>query len=131
MGNYFYDLGNCKQAVDDYSVAIDLNAEYAQAYNNRGYTYMRLRNYKNALPDLDKAIALNPNYIQALMNRGDIHNYYYNIDRKAALVDYKNVISLGGVHNTSVCGHKAMAETNNIVPLALLNFILYINPTCK
>jgi len=112
QGNYDYDIGNCTKAITDYTESIKLNPNYPQAYNNRGYTYMRLRNYKSALPDLDKAISLNPNYIQALMNRGDIHNYYYEIDRSAAIADYKKVIALGGTKGTSVCGHLFLAEHN-------------------
>lgn len=109
-GNYDYDIGNCTKAVADYTKAIALNPNYVEAYNNRAYTNMRLRNYKDALPDLDKAIQLDPNYISALMNRGDIHNYYYQINRQAAISDYEKVISLGGIHETSVCGHLLLAE---------------------
>ncbi len=109
QGNYDYDTGNCAKAIEDYSQSIKLNPKYAQAYNNRAYTNMRLRNYKDALTDLDKAIALNPNYINALMNRGDIHNYYV-IDRKAAIADYEKVIALGGIKETNVCGHLFLAQ---------------------
>ncbi len=75
---------------------------------------MKVRDYKTALPDLNKAIALNPNYDQVLMNRGDIHNYYYAIDRQAAIVDYKKVISLTGSNGgpTNVCGHLFLAKYN-------------------
>jgi tetratricopeptide (TPR) repeat protein len=112
LGDYDYDIGNCTKAIDDYSTSILLNPMYPQAYNNRAYTYMRLRDYKNALLDLNVALLLNPNYIQALMNRGDIHNYYYAIDRKSAIADYEKVITLGGTHGTSVCGHLFLAKHN-------------------
>lgn len=130
-GNYYYDIGNCRQAVVQYSKAIQLDPDFAQAYNNRAYTNMRMRNYKDALPDLDKAISIKPDYVSALMNRGDIYNYYYAIDRKKAIEDYKRVISLGKEKDNSgsVCGHKAMAETNNLVPLAILKTIT--NTACK
>lgn len=111
QANYEYDTGNCTQAIASYSKAIELNPTYVQAYNNRGYTYMRLRDYKNALADLNKALQLNPNYVQALMNRGDVHNYYYQIDRPSAIADYKKAKSLGATQNgTSVCGHMFLAE---------------------
>jgi Flp pilus assembly protein TadD len=112
QGNYDYDTGNCGRAIIDYTISIGMNPEYPQTYNNRAYTYMRMRDYTDALPDLDKAIALNPNYIQALMNRGDIHNYYFAIDRKEAAEDYERVIVLGGTQVTSVCGHLFLAEHN-------------------
>jgi tetratricopeptide (TPR) repeat protein len=110
QGNYDYDIGNCTKAITDYTESIKLDPKNSQTYNNRAYTYMRLRDYKSALPDLDKAISLNPNYINALMNRGDIHNYYYAIDRNVAITDYEKVITLGGTKGTSVCGHLFLAE---------------------
>ena len=112
LGNYDYDIGNCKQAIIDYSKSIELNPGFPQSYNNRAYTYMRMQDYKDALPDLDQAIELNPNYIKALMNRGDIHNYYFAIDRKSAIADYEKAISLGAGNETSVCGHLFLAKHN-------------------
>lgn len=124
LGNYYYDKGQCQDAVNAYNKSLQLDPQYTQVYNNRAYTQMRLRNYTDAMNDLNKAIALRPNYALALINRGDIYNYYGPlIDRKKAIADYKKAISLGAVHDTSVCGHLAMAQTNNLVPLALLKFI--------
>lgn len=108
QGNYDYDRGDCQAALADYSQAIDRNPNYAQAYNNRAYTYMILRDYASALPDLDRAIQIRPGYVNALMNRGDIHNFYYAIDYQKAIADYDHVISLGALH-TSVCGHRLLA----------------------
>jgi tetratricopeptide (TPR) repeat protein len=112
QGNYDYEIGDCQKAVLDYTASIRLNPTSPQSYNNRAYTYMRLRDYKNALSDLDQALALKPNYINALMNRGDIHNYYYEINKNSAIIDYKKVISLGGAKETSVCGHLLLAAHN-------------------
>jgi len=128
QGDYDYDTGNCTKAIADYTQAIVLNPHYAEAYNNRAYTYMMEDDYRNALPDLDHALAIRPDYIHALMNRGDIHNYYYNIDRKRALADYNKVIALGGASGTSVCGHTAMAASNNWLPIALVRLVT--NPPC-
>ncbi len=123
LANYKYDIGKCQEAITAYTNAIDANPSYAEAYNNRGYTYMRLRNYDAALIDLTKAISLKNTYAEPYMNRGDIYNFYGPIDRQKAIADYKKAIALGAVHNTSVCGHLAMAETNNLIPLALLKFV--------
>lgn len=113
QGNYDYDTGNCAKAISAYTASIQLNPNYPEAYNNRAYTYMRMRDYQDALPDLDKALAFNPNYIQALMNRADIHNYYFKIDKQSAIADYEKVISLGGnQQNLSVCGHLFLARHN-------------------
>lgn len=129
QGNYDYDTGNCRKALESYTKSISLDPIFPQTYNNRAYTNMRMHNYKAALADLDTALSLYPNYVNALMNRGDIRNYYYQIDRKAALADYNKAISLGARDNKSACGHKAMAETNNTVPLAILKVIF--GTACK
>lgn len=124
LGNYHYDAGKCEEAVLDYGKAIQLDGANARLYNNRGYTNMRLRKYTQALSDLNKAIALAPSYAQPYLNRGDLYNYYGPvIDRRKAIADYQKAISLGAVHDSSVCGHVAMAQTNNVVPLALLKFV--------
>jgi tetratricopeptide (TPR) repeat protein len=132
QGNYDYDIGDCQQAIAAYSKSISLNPNYAQAYNNRAYTNMRMRNYKDALPDLNKAIQLNPNYIQALMNRGDIHNYYYQIDRQSAIKDYEKVITLGGnQQETSVCGHLFLAKHNGWTLGAYIGYFTGEWASCK
>lgn len=113
QGDYEYERGNCYGAIVDYSRSIELNPQYAEAYNNRGYTFMRLQNYKAAYADLANALVLRPDYVQALMNRGDLYNFYGPIiDRGRAIADYDKVIALGGTHGTSVCGHKLLAENN-------------------
>lgn len=113
QGNYEYDTGNCSKAIISYTKSIALDPKNPQVYNNRAYTFMRLRDYQSALSDLDKALRLKPDYIQALMNRADIHNYYYQIDRASAVNDYKKAISLGASQKeTSVCGHLFLAKHN-------------------
>ena len=131
-GNYEYDTGHCLEAVSAYSEAITRDPTYAEAYNNRGYTLMRLRDYKMALSDFDTALSINPDYVTALMNRGDIYNYYYAINRNKAIADYKHVIALGKEkdQSKSVCGHLAMARTGNIVPLAIINMFM-LQTDCK
>jgi tetratricopeptide (TPR) repeat protein len=109
-GDVAFDRGNCKEAIAVYTQALALNPNYAEAYNNRAYTYMRMQNYAPALQDLDQALRIRPDYLHALMNRGDIYNYYFEQDRKKAIDDYDHILRLGGqAHETSVCGHRAVA----------------------
>ncbi|MBL8146328.1 MAG: tetratricopeptide repeat protein, partial [Anaerolineae bacterium] len=42
-------LQRVDEALADYDRAIDLNPEYAEAYNNRGNVYAALRRYDEAL----------------------------------------------------------------------------------
>lgn len=107
-GDYAFDHKDCDGAIVAYSRALELNPGFAEAYNNRAYSFMAKGEYAQALPDLDRAIELRPDYVNALMNRGDIYNYYYALDRKRAIADYDRVIQLGA-RQTSVCGHRLLA----------------------
>ncbi len=109
-GDEAFDGGNCNQAIDAYSQALALNPDYAEAYNNRAYTFMRMQNYAPALRDLDQALRIRPDYVHALMNRGDIYNYYYAQDRRKAIADYDHILRVGGRSSEpSLCGHRAVA----------------------
>ena len=119
QGDFDYDQGRCAAAVADYTRALELDPQLAEAYNNRAYTNMALQNYAASLPDLDQAIALRPDYVNALMNRGDIYNYYYSIDYDKAVADYDRVLALAPEH-TSVCGHRLLAQQHGWNPLVLL-----------
>ena len=126
MGNYNYDRGDCLGAITSYTKTIELSPKYAEAYNNRAYTYMRMQNYVAALPDLNEAIKIRPNYVNALMNQGDLYNYYGPVkNRSKAIDDYNLVLKQGkdAYKGTSLCGHRAMAITNGMIPLILSNVV--------
>lgn len=132
-GNYQYDTGDCPGAITSYTQALKMNSKYAEALNNRAYTYMMMNDYKNALPDLDSAIKLRPAYVNALMNRGDLYNYYYSQDKEKAIADYDRVIALGrdALKDQPVCGHRLMAVYNHNLILTLWHFITKTNaPGC-
>jgi len=128
-GNYEYESGNCQNAVSDYSKSIILDTQLPEVYNNRAYTYMRMHDYKRAFNDLNMALLLRPNYINALMNQGDLFNFYGPIiNREKAIKNYDKVIAMGGASNSSVCGHRAMAQSNNYLIGAFIR--LFTGPKC-
>lgn len=65
---------NLQAAIDDYTKAIELNPNYAEAYFNRGnvYSYRNnyLKSYSQAIADYTQAINLNPNFASAYQGRG-------------------------------------------------------------
>jgi tetratricopeptide (TPR) repeat protein len=113
QGDYDYDRGQCDRAITDYTHAIELNPRFAEAYNNRAYTYMMEKKYQPALDDLNQAIEIRPDYAHALMNRGDVYNYGL-VDRPLAIADYNRLIALGpaATADTQVCGHLFYALHN-------------------
>ena len=57
------DLGDKKEAIEDYTKAIEIDPKNASAYHNRGLAKVDLGDEKGALEDYVKAIELNPRYI--------------------------------------------------------------------
>src|SRR6188768_1702942 len=53
------------QAIADYTTAIQLKPDYAEAYNNRGFAYYLKGDAERAIADYTRAIALRPNYPKA------------------------------------------------------------------
>jgi tetratricopeptide (TPR) repeat protein len=123
LGDYDFDRNDYHQAIEDYGHAIDLKPDFAEAYNNRAYTYMTIQEYALALPDLNEAIRLRPNYVNALMNRGDIYNYYYQIDYERALQDYNRVLAIDP-NAPNLCGHRMLATSHGWNPGVLGRILL-------
>jgi tetratricopeptide (TPR) repeat protein len=75
-------LENCEQALASYVSAIQLNPEYALAYNCKGEMFYTLGGYweelfpsdceEVAYAAFEKAIQLNPNYTYAYNNKGKV-----------------------------------------------------------
>jgi len=59
--------------IEYYSKAIELNTQYAAAYNNRGDAYQALGKENEAFQDFSKAIQFNPEFAPAYINRGNIY----------------------------------------------------------
>lgn len=57
------------EAVLQYTVAIELNPDFTEAFYNRGNIWLARRDYDHALADFDEAIKQNPFFIDALNNR--------------------------------------------------------------
>src|SRR5918911_1639993 len=68
-GDYYFELGDYDRAIADYARAIQLKPDFAGAYNNRAYAFMKKQDYVSALPDLDEALRLRPDYVNAYINR--------------------------------------------------------------
>ena len=85
-------LNRYEKAFKDYEKAIELNPNFAVAYNNRGLTYAKLNQHEIAIEDYNKAIELNPDYAEAYNNRG---NAYAKLNQsEGAIEDYNKAIKL-------------------------------------
>jgi|GEM_PF-6743214 len=64
-GNQQYD-----RAIADYTAAIELSPDYAEAYNDRAFAYYLKGDFERAISDYTRAIELRPNYPKAYNSRG-------------------------------------------------------------
>ncbi|MFN9615001.1 MAG: tetratricopeptide repeat protein, partial [Dolichospermum sp.] len=91
-GNVRYQLGDKQGAIDDYTQAIKINPNLAQAYYNRGIVRDDLGDKPGAIDDYNLAIKFNPNLAQAYNNRGNVR---YDLgDNQGAIDDYNLVIKI-------------------------------------
>ena len=79
-------------AITHYDAAIELNPEYAEAYNNRGIAYSDRGDLELEFADYNKAIELKSDLAEAYNNRGVA--YYKKGEFAAAIADYTKAIEL-------------------------------------
>ena len=89
----FNALGEFEKAMAEYIVAIELDPEYALAYNNRGAVLHRLGYLADALADLNMAVDLDPELANAYSNRGVVHSEIGNYSE--AISDLNRAIAMG------------------------------------
>jgi tetratricopeptide (TPR) repeat protein len=119
-GATYSKLQRFKEAIDDYTVAVELDPENALAFRNRGVSYIELSHYEEAFRDLTQArartynnralvflersmydeairdstmaIELDPEFVNAYLNRARAH---YLLGRyEEALTDYNQAIGV-------------------------------------
>lgn len=62
--------GNLKGAIDNFDRALYFDANFVDAYYNRGKARTELQNFQGAIADYNQAIKLDPNLPEAYGNRG-------------------------------------------------------------
>ncbi len=77
-------------AIADYTQAIQLKPDYAEAYDSRGLAYGRKRELDLAIADYDQAIQLKPDDATAYNNRGFAYVFRGDYDR--AFTDFDQAI---------------------------------------
>ena len=63
-----------KKAIVDFTEAIRLNPDSAEAYVNRGVTYAKKKEYDKAIADYTEAIRFKPDDAKAYVNRSLAYN---------------------------------------------------------
>lgn len=71
---------NIDNALKEFSLAIQKDPNYAEAYSNRAATYMQLRKFNKAEEDLRKAKELSPDSASIRYNYASLHSLNGNVD---------------------------------------------------
>src|SRR6185437_5028100 len=85
-------LNQLDAAVADFSKAVALAPDYAEAYYNRANALRDQRKFEAALADFDKVVAIKPDYAEAYNNRGVALRELKKFD--AAIADYDRAIAI-------------------------------------
>jgi tetratricopeptide (TPR) repeat protein len=91
-GVAYAQLGDPRQAISDYDRAIEINPEYADAYNNRGVAYGELGDHRQEISDYDMAIKIDPELALAYINRGVAYRELGN--QRQAILDFDKAIEI-------------------------------------
>jgi tetratricopeptide (TPR) repeat protein len=86
------ELKDKQKAINDYTQAIKINPNDADAYSNRGFVRYELGDKQKAINDYTQAIKINPNFAEAYNNRGIVR--YELGDKQKAINDYNQAIKI-------------------------------------
>ncbi|GHV04041.1 hypothetical protein AGMMS50229_04560 [Campylobacterota bacterium] len=81
--------GDNQEAIRQFTQAIKLDPNKAQAYYERGLLYGILGEYEKAIEDYTRAIKINPDYADPYVNRGFL---YAKFDHSKAIADFTRAI---------------------------------------
>ena len=91
-GNRYRDHGNTKEAIEWYKKAVEMNPNYAEAYNNMGNMYKDRGEPSQAIACYKKTLEINPNYAPAYNNLGLVMEAQERIDE--AVVFYREALKI-------------------------------------
>jgi tetratricopeptide (TPR) repeat protein len=92
QGHTLYHLSRYEEALKRYENAIEIKADYVEAWKEKGDTLSRLNQNEAAMDAYDRAIQLNPQYLDAWIRRGDVLNQLQRYD--GAIASFEKAIEL-------------------------------------
>ncbi len=127
---------NYEQAIMDYTQAIALDPNYAEAYDSRGLAHLLMENYGQALLDCSRAIELAPDFVTTHVNRGIAYTGLRDYDR--ATIDYDTALKLSPKNIYAYYNHgnvqlwlgqnaKAIPYYNQVIELEPTFVAAYLN----
>ena len=91
-GMEFYNQGSYRDAIIEFSKAIELNPSDSILYYNRALSYYKNNLFDEAITDFTSTIGLDPNYSRSYIGRGNA--FEDKGDYSNALNDYNTALEL-------------------------------------
>ncbi len=143
-GNIAFKEKLYDEAVRYYKAALEVDLDFAQAYNNLGIVYQKKGDYQLAADAFDQCLEKDPNFTDAYYNRSNVNNeignFYKSLDdlrfidgkyESKAAVQFSKGIAFFGLQqydSASNCFSKALmldsANIENYVNLATAKYYL-------
>ena len=92
QGDTLFMEGRYQEAISCYDRAISIQAEFPEAWNNRGGALAKMQRYEEAIASYDNALALKPEFPEALNNRGGALAKMQRYEE--AIASYKKAVEL-------------------------------------
>ncbi|MBI5599623.1 MAG: tetratricopeptide repeat protein [Deltaproteobacteria bacterium] len=92
LGAAYYGKGDFARAAESFKKTVEIDPQYAAAYNNLGQSYDRINRLDEAVEAYRKAVSIEPLYTNAYYNLGTV--LIRKKDRKEALKAFTRVIEL-------------------------------------
>jgi tetratricopeptide (TPR) repeat protein len=110
-----------KQAIQEFSTAIQLNSKYRYAYLIRAFVYEQVQEFQKSLADYNQAIIIDPKFYQAYYNRGLLKDEKLN-DIQGALFDYNQAIAINPKYSQAYGNRAFLKEKLNDIQGALVDY---------
>ena len=120
LGNSYIHIKLFDQAIADYTMAIQLNSNLIEAYNNRAVAWEKKGDNYQAIADYTMAIELNPNYAKVYYNRGGTWEKKGDFDQ--AIADFTKAIKLNPNFSEAYYNRGVSWEKKGIFNQALYDY---------
>ena len=107
-----YYMGRTEECMLTVGKYIDKQPDFYYGYYRRGFYKDNTRDVEGAIKDYSMSIALEPDYAYAYLGRADM--YVLHGDKNLAESDYRKVIEIDTVPNTSACAMYAYLELGDV-----------------
>ena len=119
-GNTYHFFKEYQQAITDFDLALEVDANYTSAYSSRGWTYYWLKEYQRAFIDFNHALELDPRDPYAYCRRGWAYGRLKSYQQ--AITDFDHAIELDPDFFWAYCGRGCVYHDLKNYQQAIVDF---------